>query len=163
MPIPANVSRDIPILIIDDFTTMRRIVRNSLKQLGFTNIIEATDGQDALNHLETSNFECIITEWNMPTINGSDLVKIIKADEKHKKKPLLVITTESQRSSVIATEKKGISTYIVKPFSTEILESKLETLLSSNDWLYFYINLYPDNEIDTTNALKQLNHLIHKT
>lgn len=130
MPIPASIPRDIPILIVDDFSTMRRIVRNSLRQLGFTNVVEAADGDEALNHLKESAFEFIITEWNMPTLNGSDLLRAVRSDEKHRETPLLVITTESQRTNVIANERDRVSTYVVKPLTTDILESKMEGLLN---------------------------------
>ena len=129
MPIPASVPRDIPILVVDDFATMRRIVRNSLRQLGFTNVVEAADGSEALNHLKESAFEFIISEWNMPTLNGSELLRAVRSDQKHRETPLLVITTESQRTNVIAHEKDRVSSYVVKPLTTDILESKMEGLL----------------------------------
>lgn len=133
MPIPASVPRDIPILVVDDFATMRRIVRNSLRQLGFTNVVEAADGSDALNHLKESEFEFIISEWNMPTLNGLELLRAVRSDEKHKETPLLVITTESQRTNVVAHEKDRISGFVVKPLTTDILESKMVRLLCQRE------------------------------
>lgn len=130
MPIPASVPRDIPILVVDDFATMRRIVRNSLRQLGFTNVVEAADGNEALDRLKDSAFELIISEWNMPTLNGSDLLRAVRSDEKHRETPLLVITTESQRTNVVKNERDRVSSYVVKPLTTDILESKMEGLLS---------------------------------
>jgi len=130
MPIPATVPRDLPILVVDDFATMRRIVRNSLRQLGFTNVVEAADGNEALEKLKESEFQLIITEWNIPTIDGSDLLKAVRADDKHRDTPLLVITTESQRKNVASTEKRdGVATYVVKPLTTAVLEAKMASLL----------------------------------
>jgi two-component system chemotaxis response regulator CheY len=130
MPIPATVPRDLPILVIDDFATMRRIVRNSLRQLGFTNVVEAADGNEALEKLKESEFQLIITEWNIPTIYGSDLLKAVRADDKHRDTPLLVITTESQRKNVASNEKRdGVATYVVKPLTTAVLEAKMASLL----------------------------------
>ena len=130
MPIPATVPRDLPILVVDDFATMRRIVRNSLRQLGFTNIVEAADGNEALDKLRDSEFQLIITEWNIPTIDGSDLVRAVRYDEKHRQTPLLVITTEAQRKNVAANEKSDrVATYVIKPLTTAVLEAKMSSLL----------------------------------
>jgi two-component system chemotaxis response regulator CheY len=119
MPIPATVPRDLPILVVDDFATMRRIVRNSLRQLGFTNVVEAADGNEALEKLKESEFQLIITEWNIPTIDGSDLLKAVRADDKHRDTPLLA-----------STEKRdGVATYVIKPLTTAILEAKMASLL----------------------------------
>jgi two-component system chemotaxis response regulator CheY len=130
MPIPVTVPRDIPILVVDDFTTMRRIVRNSLRQLGFTNVVEAADGNEALEQIRQSSFQVIISEWNMPTLDGSDLLQAVRSDERNRETPLLLITTESQRKQVEAHEAEGVGTYVVKPVTTSVLESKMESLLS---------------------------------
>jgi two-component system chemotaxis response regulator CheY len=130
MPIPATVPRDLPILVVDDFATMRRIVRNSLRQLGFTNVVEAADGNEALDRLKESEFQLIITEWNIPTIDGSDLLRAVRSDEKHRQTPLLVITTEAQRKNVAANEKSDrVATYVIKPLTTAVLEAKMSSLL----------------------------------
>jgi two-component system chemotaxis response regulator CheY len=130
MPIPATVPRDLPILVVDDFATMRRIVRNSLRQLGFTNVVEAADGNEALDRLKESEFQLIITEWNIPTIDGSDLLRAVRSDEKHRQTPLLVITTEAQRKNVAANEKSDrVATYVIKPLTTAVLEAKISSLL----------------------------------
>lgn len=130
MPIPATVPRDLPILVVDDFATMRRIVRNSLRQLGFTNVVEAADGNEALDKLRDSEFQLIITEWNIPTIDGSDLLRVVRSDEKHRETPLLVITTEAQRKNVTVNEKSsGVATYVIKPLTTAVLEAKMCSLL----------------------------------
>lgn len=130
MPIPVTVPRDIPILVVDDFATMRRIVRNSLRQLGFTNVVEAADGNEALEQIRQSSFQVIISEWNMPTLDGSDLLQAVRSDERNRETPLLLITTESQRKQVEAHEAEGVGTYVVKPVTTSVLESKMESLLS---------------------------------
>lgn len=130
MPIPATVPRDLPILVVDDFATMRRIVRNSLRQLGFTNVVEAADGNEALDRLKESEFQLIITEWNIPTIDGSDILRAVRSDEKHRQTPLLVITTEAQRKNVAANEKSDrVATYVIKPLTTAVLEAKMSSLL----------------------------------
>lgn len=129
MPIPVTVPRDIPILVVDDFATMRRIVRNSLRQLGFTNVVEAADGNEALEQIRQSSFQVIISEWNMPTLDGSDLLRAVRSDERNRETPLLMITTESQRKQVEAREAEGVATYVVKPVTTSVLESKMESLL----------------------------------
>ena len=130
MPIPATVPRDLPILVVDDFATMRRIVRNSLRQLGFTNVVEAADGNEALEKLKESEFQLIITEWNIPTIDGADLLKAVRDDDKHRDTPLLIITNESQRKNVASNEKQDrIATYVVKPLTTAVLEAKMALLL----------------------------------
>lgn len=130
MPIPTTVPRDLPILVVDDFATMRRIVRNSLRQLGFTNVVEAADGNEALDRLRESEFQLIITEWNIPKIDGSDLLRAVRSDEKHRQTPLLVITTEAQRKNVAANEKSDrVATYVIKPLTTAVLEAKMSSLL----------------------------------
>lgn len=116
--------------MVDDFATMRKIVRGCLKQLGFENITEAEDGQIALTKLQSSEFKLIVSDWNMPNMMGIDLLKAVRADEKLKSLPFLMVTAEAQSENVIAAAKAGVSNYIIKPFTADQLESKLEVIFS---------------------------------
>jgi two-component system chemotaxis response regulator CheY len=125
MPIPEEISRKIAILIVDDFSTMRRIVKNTLKQLQFDNITEADDGTTALKLIRDKHFDLIISDWNMPNMKGIDLLKTIRADDRFKKTPFVMVTAESNKEAVVEAAKAGVSNYVVKPFTTEVLEKKL--------------------------------------
>ena len=119
----------IKILVVDDFATMRRIMKNILKQLGFTNIIEADDGTTALEALEGTSFDLIISDWNMPKMTGLDLLKSIRATGAHKNVPFLMVTAEAQKQNVIEAVQAGVSNYVVKPFTAEAISDKLEKIL----------------------------------
>jgi len=119
----------IKILIVDDFATMRRIMKNILKQLGFTNIVEADDGTSALDELEKGNFDLIISDWNMPKMSGLDLLKNVRASEKYKNVPFLMVTAEAQKQNVIEAVQAGVSNYVVKPFTAEAISDKLTKIL----------------------------------
>ena len=121
-----SVSRDIPILVVDDFATMRRIVKTCLRQLGFENITEADNGQAALDKLRNTSFKLIISDWNMPQMMGIDLLKAVRADETLKVIPFVMVTAEAQKENVIEAAKAGVSNYIIKPFTADQLQSKLE-------------------------------------
>lgn len=123
-----KVDRNMPILVVDDFAAMRRIVKTSLKQLGFDNISEAEDGQAALTKLELGRYRLIISDWNMPNMMGIDLLKAVRANEKLKEIPFLLVTAEAQKENIIEAAKAGVSNYIVKPFTAEILQTKLEQI-----------------------------------
>jgi two-component system chemotaxis response regulator CheY len=125
-----SVDRNIPILVVDDFSTMRRIVKNCLSQLGFKNITEAEDGQIALNKLLEGNFELVISDWNMPNMMGIDLLRAVRANEKLKSLPFLMVTAEAQKENVIEAAKAGVSNYIVKPFTADALQTKLEAVFA---------------------------------
>lgn len=123
-----HVSRDMRILVVDDFSTMRRIVRNILQQLGFANIDEAEDGQAALSKLRSGDFEFVISDWNMPNMMGIDLLRTVRADAELKDIPFLMVTAESQKENVVEAVQAGVSNYIVKPFTADTLEVKLELI-----------------------------------
>ncbi|MBT0720766.1 chemotaxis protein CheY [Tatumella sp. TA1] len=112
-------------LVVDDFTTMRRIVRNLLKELGFTNVEEAEDGQDALSKLQTGNIDFVISDWNMPNMDGLALLKTLRAEERFAQLPVLMVTAEAKKENIIAAAQAGASGYVVKPFTAAILEEKL--------------------------------------
>lgn len=119
------------ILIVDDSSTMRRIIGNVVMQLGFAkdDFDEAEDGVKAWKLLSESQYDIILTDWNMPNMNGLELVKKIRAEGKHKNTPIIMITTEGGKSEVITALKAGVNNYIVKPFNAEILKDKLDGVL----------------------------------
>ena len=120
----------INVLIVDDFATMRRILRNILKQLGFTNIIEADDGTTALEVLDKQKIDLIISDWNMPKMSGLDLLKAVRADDAFKDIPFLMVTAEAQKENIIDAVQAGVSNYIVKPFTAEQISEKLENIFN---------------------------------
>jgi two-component system chemotaxis response regulator CheY len=116
------------VLVVDDFATMRRIVKNILKQIGFTNIIEAEDGKSALKILQSDKFDLIMCDWNMPEMPGIELLGKVRADEQLKGIPFVMVTAEAQKENIIEAVKAGVNSYIVKPFTAEIVEQKLKKL-----------------------------------
>jgi two-component system chemotaxis response regulator CheY len=118
------------VLVVDDFATMRRIVKNILKQIGFTNIIEAEDGKSALKMLQSDKFDLIMCDWNMPEMPGIELLGKVRADEQLKGIPFVMVTAEAQKENIIEAVKAGVNSYIVKPFTAEIVEQKLKKLFS---------------------------------
>jgi two-component system chemotaxis response regulator CheY len=117
------------ILVVDDFSTMRRIVRNLLKELGFANVSEAEDGVDALNKLRSEgNFEFVVSDWNMPNMTGIDLLRAIRADAALKHLPVLMVTAEAKRENIIEAAQAGASGYVVKPFTAATLDEKLKKI-----------------------------------
>ena len=127
----AGVDKNMPILIVDDYKTMLRIIRNLLKQLGFTNVEEATDGSAALQKMRDKNFGLVISDWNMEPMSGLQLLKEVRADVKLKDTPFIMITAESKSENVIAAKEAGVSNYIVKPFNAATLKGKLTTVLGN--------------------------------
>lgn len=123
-----QLDRRMPILIVDDFSTMRQIVKKSLKQLGFENVTEATDGAEALKKLQSEEFKFIISDWNMPNMMGIELLKAIRGDEKLKNLPFLMVTAEAQKDNIIEAAKAGVSQYIIKPFTVDSLEQKITAI-----------------------------------
>ena len=119
----------IKVLIVDDFATMRRILKNILKQLGFKNILEADDGTTALEVLGKQDVDLIISDWNMPKMTGLDLLKRVRADEKYAKHPFLMVTAEAQKQNVIEAVQAGVSNYVVKPFTAEAISEKLKKII----------------------------------
>lgn len=121
MPADPNMK----ILVVDDMVTMRRIVKNILKQLGFANVEEAENGQEALQKLQTDRYGFVVSDWNMPVMTGIDMLRAIRADEKLKTTPVLMVTAEAQQSNLVEAVQAGVSNYIVKPFTAEILQEKI--------------------------------------
>ncbi|KRG78943.1 histidine kinase [Stenotrophomonas ginsengisoli] len=119
------MDKNIRILIVDDFSTMRRIVKNLLADLGFTNTAEAEDGSGALNMLRNEAFDFVVTDWNMPVMTGIELLKAIRADDKLKHLPVLMVTAEAKREQIIEAAQSGVNGYIIKPFTAQTLEEKL--------------------------------------
>jgi len=116
------------ILIVDDFVTMRRIVRNLLKQLGYENISEAEDGEQAFAKLKEGGFKFVVSDWNMPNLDGLGLVQKIRSDPNFSTMPFLMITAEAEKEKVVEAIKAGVNNYIVKPFTAEILKEKMDKI-----------------------------------
>lgn len=119
------MNKNMNILVVDDFSTMRRIVRNLLGDLGFSNIAEADDGSTALTALKQRNFDLVVTDWNMPGMTGLELLKSIRADPALAKIPVLMVTAEAKREQIIEAAQCGVSGYIIKPFTAATLSDKL--------------------------------------
>lgn len=117
------------VLIVDDYKTMLRIVRNLLKQIAFHNVEEASDGSEALEKLRAGNFGLVISDWNMAPMTGMQLLQEVRADTRLRHTPFIMITAESKTENVIAAKQAGVSNYIVKPFNAETLQSKIEQVL----------------------------------
>lgn len=115
-------------LVVDDFSTMRRIVRNLLKELGFANIDEAEDGQVALQKLTSEQFDFVVSDWNMPNMDGLQLLQAVRANAQLKHLPVLMITAEAKRENIVAAAQAGASGYIVKPFTAATLNEKLSKI-----------------------------------
>jgi two-component system chemotaxis response regulator CheY len=120
--------KNIKFLVVDDFSTMRRIIRNLLKELGFTNVEEAEDGVVALNKLQSGRFEFVVTDWNMPNMSGIQLLQNIRKDPLLKDLPVLLVTAEAKRENIVAAAQSGANGYIVKPFTATTLEEKLNRI-----------------------------------
>ncbi|KKL90408.1 hypothetical protein LCGC14_1905010 [marine sediment metagenome] len=118
----------IRILIVDDFSTMRRIIRNILKQLGFENVEEAENGADAYEKLDGDKYDFVITDWNMPVMDGIGLLKKIRTDPAMKTLPVLMVTAEAEKDKVVAAIQAGVNNYIVKPFTAEVLQEKMDKI-----------------------------------
>ncbi len=121
---------DKKILFVEDSPTMRRIIMNSLNRIGFSQVIDAENGVDALEKLEYEEVDLIITDWNMPEMDGEELVKTLRSTPKYKHTPILMITTRGMQDDVLNAIRIGVNGYIVKPFTPEILDKKLSELLS---------------------------------
>lgn len=122
------MDRNMKILVVDDFSTMRRIIKNLLKELGFTNIEEADDGQTALPLLKRGNFDFLVTDWNMPGMSGIDLLRAVRADPKLAGLPVLMVTAEAKRDQIVLAAQEGVNGYIVKPFNGATLKEKIEKI-----------------------------------
>ena len=118
----------IPILVVDDYQTMIRIIRNLLKQLGFEDVDEASDGASALQKLQSKDYGLVISDWNMEPMTGYELLRQVRASDRLKTTPFIMVTAESKTENVIAAKKAGASNYIVKPFNAQTLKSKIEAV-----------------------------------
>lgn len=123
------VDKNMNVLIVDDYKTMLRIIRNLLRQLGFANIDEATDGSMALQMMRQGNYGLVISDWNMEPMTGLQLLREVRADAKLKGTPFIMVTAESKSENVIAAKEAGVSNYIVKPFNAETLKAKMVSVL----------------------------------
>ncbi len=118
-------------LVVDDFSTMRRIVRNLLKELGFVNVEEAEDGAIALQMLKAGGFDFVVSDWNMPNMDGLTLLQSIRADENLKKLPVLMVTAEAKKENIVAAAQAGANGYVVKPFTAATLDEKLNKIFQN--------------------------------
>jgi two-component system chemotaxis response regulator CheY len=125
-----SVDMNMNILIVDDYKTMLRIIRNLLKQLGFNNVDEATDGSMALQKLRDKDYGLVISDWNMEPMTGIQLLREVRADSKLKNLPFIMITAESKTENVVAAKEAGVNNYIVKPFNAQTLKSKIDAVFS---------------------------------
>jgi two-component system chemotaxis response regulator CheY len=125
------VNKDLKFLIVDDYSTMRRIIKNLLHDLGYANVTEADDGNTALPLLQNGNFDFLITDWNMPGMAGLDLLKAVRANEKLKKLPVLMLTAEAKREQIVEAAQAGVSGYVIKPFTAQTLKEKIDKILQN--------------------------------
>ncbi len=128
---PANPN--MKILIVDDFSTMRRIIKNLLRDLGYNNTAEADDGQTALPQLKNGNFDFLVTDWNMPGMTGIELLKLVRADENLSKLPVLMVTAEAKREQIVDAAQCGVNGYIIKPFTAATLKEKIDKIFERID------------------------------
>jgi two-component system chemotaxis response regulator CheY len=123
------VSKNLRFLVVDDFSTMRRIVKNLLNELGYPNVAEADDGQSALPMLKSGGFDFLVTDWNMPGMPGLDLLKAVRADPALAKMPVLMLTAEAKREQIIEAAQAGVNGYVIKPFTAITLKEKIDKIL----------------------------------
>lgn len=127
MPVDASM----PILVVDDYKTMIRIIRNLLKQLGFQNIDEAFDGSEALKKMREKRYGLVISDWNMEPMTGYELLKEVRSDSQLAKIPFIMVTAESKTENVVAAKRAGVDNYIVKPFNAQTLKSKIDAIFAA--------------------------------
>ncbi len=125
------MSSDLKFLVVDDFSTMRRIVKNFLLDLGYTNITEADDGKTALPILKAGGIDFLVTDWNMPGMHGLELLQAVRADPAMAQLPVLLVTAEAKREQIIEAAKAGVDGYVVKPYTAQTLKDKIEKILAS--------------------------------
>ena len=125
------MSKDMKFLVVDDFSTMRRIIKNLLIDLGYANVSEADDGATALPMLQAGNFDFLITDWNMPGMPGLDLLKAVRADARLAKIPVLMLTAEAKREQIIEAAQAGVNGYVIKPFTAVTLKEKIDKILET--------------------------------
>jgi two-component system, chemotaxis family, chemotaxis protein CheY len=127
----SNIDKSMKVLIVDDFSTMRRIVKNLLRELGFNNTVEADDGATALPVLQAGGIDFLITDWNMPTMPGIDLLKAVRKDPSLKGLPVMMVTAEANRDQIVEAAQAGVNGYIVKPFTAQTLEQKIQKIFEA--------------------------------
>nr|WP_044617514.1 chemotaxis response regulator CheY [Gynuella sunshinyii] len=127
------MDKNMKILVVDDFSTMRRIVKNLLRDLGFTNTHEADDGNTAWPMLQSGDFDFLVTDWNMPGMTGIELLQKVRADDRLKKLPVLMVTAEAKRDQIVAAAQAGVNGYVVKPFTAAALKEKIEKIFDRVD------------------------------
>lgn len=125
------MNKDLKFLVVDDFSTMRRIIKNLLADLGYSNISEADDGKTALPMLQAGSYDFLITDWNMPGMPGIELLKAVRADAKLAKLPVLMVTAEAKREQIIEAAQAGVSGYVIKPFTAVTLKEKLDKIFDT--------------------------------
>ncbi|WP_342346907.1 chemotaxis response regulator CheY [uncultured Nitrospira sp.] len=125
------INTGMKVLVVDDMSTMRRIVKNVLRQIGFSDIMEAENGQDALTKLKAGGFGLVVSDWNMPVMQGIELLRAVRADAELKTLPFLMVTAEAQKENLIEAVQAGVSNYVVKPFTAEVLQGKLEKIFAN--------------------------------
>ena len=120
------------ILIVDDFATMRKVIRNLLRQVGYDNIVEAENGEAAFSVLKSQKVDFVISDWNMPNMTGLELLKAVRADSELNKMPFLMVTAEALKDNVVEAVKAGVNNYIVKPFTAEVLSEKIDKIIEKS-------------------------------
>lgn len=125
-----EINLNMKVLVVDDFATMRKIVRNILKQIGFTNIVEADDGVNALSIIKNEKIDFVVTDWNMPNMTGLELLQNIRAEKSANDVPVLMVTAEGLKENVVDAVKAGVDNYIVKPFTAETVQAKIEQIFA---------------------------------
>lgn len=123
-----SFNTDIAVLVVDDYKTMTRIIRNLLKQIGFSDIDDAANGEEALKHLQSKSYGLIISDWNMHPMTGYELLKSVRGDDNLKEIPFIMVTAEAKSDNVVAAKEAGVSNYIVKPFNAQTLKEKIESV-----------------------------------
>ena len=124
-----DIDKNMRILVVDDFATMRKVIKNLLRQTGYQNVTEAEDGVVALKELRSQKIDFVISDWNMPNMTGIELLKAVRADSELSSLPFLMVTAESLKENVLEAVKAGVSNYIVKPFTAEVLSEKIEKII----------------------------------
>ena len=124
-----DIDKNMRILVVDDFATMRKVIKNLLRQTGYQNVIEAEDGVVALKELRSQKIDFVISDWNMPNMTGIELLRAVRADSELSSLPFLMVTAESLKDNVLEAVKAGVSNYIVKPFTAEVLSEKIEKII----------------------------------
>jgi len=124
------LDQNMKILVVDDFSTMRRIIKNILKEIGYVNVDEADDGSTALEKLKSGSFDFVVTDWNMPNMPGIELLKAIRQDAALKHTPVLMVTAEAAKENVVTAVQAGVNNYIVKPFTAAALKERIDLILS---------------------------------